>query len=167
MFTFYRKRENAFPYVLTGALASMLAVMSWQVYPKFGRYQSIPRFARLISREYKAPWQLATCFEVAKWHSHFRFYTGLPVKELGEHQAVHQFVQAPGRRLLILPEAYLGEIFPSAKRYQVIDRGLYLAHGLPGLKFFQRPNKPSVIVLVKILKKDKKMKRLKVQRMKR
>jgi hypothetical protein len=148
--TFYRRSILPHSIALTAAL--LLIFADWGNFPRLSRYLSVQQFAhRIALMQDKEMLRVATCIELAYLHPDVRFYTGLPVKGNTDIQAVRDFVAVPGRAFLIIYEKYLPEIFGEGTiRYKIIDRGLYLKHGLPSLNYFQHPITPNATVLVEI-----------------
>jgi 4-amino-4-deoxy-L-arabinose transferase-like glycosyltransferase len=148
--TFYRPAILPYSIALTAGLLILFA--DWGNFPRLSRYLSVQQFAhRIASMQEKETLRVATCIELAYLHPDVRFYTGLPAESNADLQAVRDFVAAPGRAFLIIYEKYLPEIFGNGTiPYKIVDRGLYLKHGLPSLNYFQHPITPNATVLVEI-----------------
>jgi 4-amino-4-deoxy-L-arabinose transferase-like glycosyltransferase len=148
--TFYR--QSILPHSIALTAGLLIISADWGNFPRLSRYLSVQQFADTIaSMQEKETLRVATCIELAYLHPDVRFYTGLPAKGHTDIQSVRDFVAAPGRAFLIIYEKYLPEIFGNGTiPYKIVDRGLYLKHGLPSLNYFQHPITPNATVLVEI-----------------
>jgi len=145
------RNGKALPFLMVITMASVFVLLNQLQLPALTRYQTIPRFARNIARaDYNQQYRVGAGFELAIWHPDVRFYTGLPVEPLENQPAAENFVNAPGPALLMLPEEDLDDVFANSNRtYQILDRGPYLGHAVPGLAFFRAP-KPTTVILVEV-----------------
>ncbi len=148
--TFYR--PNILPHLIALTAALLLIFADWGNFPRLSRYLSVQQFAhRIASMQDKETLRVGTALELAYLHPDVRFYTGLPVESNKDLQAVRNFVAAPEHAFLIIYEKHLPEVFGNGTiRHKIVDRGLYLKHGLPSLNYFRRPITPQATVLVEI-----------------
>jgi len=148
--TFYR--AAILPHSIAVTVVLLLIFADWVNFPRLSRYTSVQRFAHKIgSMQEKQTLRVATGLELAFLHPDVRFYSGLPAEGKADIQSARDFVAAPGRAFLIIYEKYLPEIFGNGTiPYKIIDRGLYLKHGIPRLNYFQHPITPNPTVLVEI-----------------